>query len=70
MGVRIIYDGTDSVIYDSVTGTAFGPVLNGADPDEVEGWLASLPDDARVISVEDLHRSWAAWCAVFEESDD
>lgn len=52
MSVRIITDGDNSVIYDSVTMTAFGPVFNrDEDPDEFLEWL---PNDARSYNGQEL----------------
>ncbi len=62
MGVRILYDPEErsSVIYDSVTMTAFGIVMP-ADPIEIQDWLESLPDDARTMSHTDLEDRWSDW---------
>lgn len=59
MSVRIITDGDNSVIYDSVTMTAFGPVFGrDEDPDEFLEWL---PQDARSYNGQELWSLVGDW---------
>ncbi len=59
MSVRVLHDPDEamSIIYDSVTGTAFGITMY-AEQDEVYEWLDTLPKDARLMSHADLEDSW------------
>lgn len=71
MGVRVLYDQTENAaaIYDSVTGTAFGPVVEGTEPPFIDAgdlaneFLDALHAnglDARTLGHEDLtKRLWA-----------
>lgn len=59
MSVRIITDGDNSVIYDSVTMTAFGPVFGrDEDPNDFLEWL---PKDARSYSANELWNLYGDW---------
>lgn len=61
MGVRIT-DGDHVAIYDSVTGTAFGPVFGSED--EAQGFLDGLDMDARDYSPDELsvqHGRYVQW---------
>jgi hypothetical protein len=68
MSTRTLYDNVEdvAVLYDSVTGTAFGPLIRPTtqciDPVEVaEAFLGSLAMDARSLAdteLRDLYRAW------------
>lgn len=59
MGVRVLEDrdGGGAVLYCSTSGWAFGPVMTSAD--EAEGFLHSLPSDARSLSEADLRKHYS-----------
>lgn len=77
MGTRII-EGTEfgteqtvAVLYDSVTGWAFGPVFVNAEwADEFLIWLESEAPgvDPRTMSPIDLERHYKAWPGPVEEA--
>jgi hypothetical protein len=70
MGVRIIsnqsgdYGEKGAVIFDSVSGWAFGPVFD--DYDAAQAFLDWLPDDARRYAGADLQRKHGDWLKTLE----
>lgn len=59
MSIRIISDGDNSVIYDSVTETAFGPVFGrDEDPNDFLEWLEK---DARLYTDKELWSLVGDW---------
>lgn len=75
MGVRLIvgsYEGDKVAMFDSVSGFAFGPVLD--DEDEAESFLAHLKTvddrDPREIPDEELTEHLNEFRQIEDESDD
>lgn len=76
MGVRIIEsrDGSMAALYDSVTETAFGPLINeehGGEYRDAEAlaqlFLESLPQDARLYDEVELRRLYDQWRSDLEQ---
>lgn len=62
MGVRILNgdgrgDSRGAVLYDSVSGWAFGPLFD--DVDDAEAFLSTLTDDARALTDTELRTAYA-----------
>ena len=68
MGVRIITDGSQAVMYCSTTDWAFGPVIMGdKEHDAVERaelFIQWLPQDARQYTDSELEGKWTDFRAV------
>lgn len=81
MGVRTIYDRDQGIacMFDSVTGTAFGPVFSDYSVRDLDAYdqIASFhkfvePNDARQFSdnaLRDLYRQWVDWARVTEHAE-
>lgn len=63
MGTHVLYDQKEnkSCLYDSVTGTAFGPVMSDTDSQEVHDFLELLDEDPRGMSEDSLGEAWEVW---------
>jgi len=63
MGVRVLHDQNQdkSCLYDSVTETAFGPVMYKTGREEAQEFLDVLGDDARTLKEDELGEAWESW---------
>ena len=68
MGLRIAFDPDDpvAVLWDSVSGVAFGPVFESAPGtttarDDAQAFVDWLPEDARKYTTEELEILKAEW---------
>ena len=68
MGLRIAFDSDEpvAVLWDSVSGVAFGPVFESAPGtttarDDAQAFVDWLPEDARVYDTEELVSLYMKW---------
>ncbi len=71
MGVRILNgrsnsDRRASVLYDSVSGFAFGPLFDSQE--DAEEFLATLTEDARTLTDTELRTAYAKFAYAKEEA--
>jgi hypothetical protein len=63
MGTRVLHDQEQnkSCLYDSVTDTAFGPVMYDTDRQEAHDFLELLDEDPRITPEDELAEAWETW---------
>ena len=63
MGTRVLHDQVEnkSCLYDSVTDTAFGPVMYSTGSIEAHDFLELLDEDPRAMKEDDLGAAWESW---------
>ena len=63
MGVRVLHDQkkNKSCLYDSVSDTAFGPVMFDTDDQEAHDFVELLDEDPRSMTKNSLDEAWEVW---------